>query len=93
MFDETVFMNPTVDQIMARAKKIEADIRTYLLTERTKTETYKGYVISWQEPPITTAKWTANVGPDGIQGSKVIDGQTCEEMITKAKAYIDSLGV
>jgi hypothetical protein len=58
-----------------------------------KTEDYKGFTISWQEPPITSAKWTANVATDsprlfammGRNGAKVIDGRTGDEMIAEAK--------
>jgi len=64
-------------------------------------EVYKGYVIAWQEPPVTGLIWAASIRSDdfrlyarmGIQGSKVIDGQTRDEMIAKAKEYIDDLGV
>jgi len=64
-----------------------------------KTEDYKGFTISWQEPPITSAKWTANVATDSLRlfallgrnGAKVIDGRTRDEMITEAKKYIDGL--
>ena len=67
----------------------------------TKNEAYKGYEISWPDPPMTSAKWTANVGSNdphlyaemGTHGLKVIDGQTRDEMIANAKAYIDGLGV
>ena len=67
----------------------------------TKTEAYKGFEIRWPDPPITSAKWTANVASNdphlyakmGISGVKVIDGQTRDEMIANAKAYIDGLGV
>jgi hypothetical protein len=63
-------------------------------------EAYRGFTIGWQEPPLTSAAWTANnVASDdpslnvlmGIRGSKVIDRHTRDEMIALAKAYIDSL--
>ncbi len=64
-----------------------------------KTEDYRGFTICWQEPPQTSAKWTANVASDsphlfaliGGNGSKVIDGRTRDHMIANAKRYIDSL--
>lgn len=64
-----------------------------------KDETYKGFTISWQEPPLTSAKWTANVASEdphlyalmGQHGAKVIDGQTRDAMIAAAKRYIDEL--
>jgi hypothetical protein len=60
---------------------------------------YRGFVISWQEPPLTGAKWTANVASNSPQlyalmgsgGATVIDGRTREEMLTNAKSYIDRL--
>jgi hypothetical protein len=66
-----------------------------------KSQDYKGFEISWQEPPMSSAKWTANVGSDDTRlytkmarhGSQVIDGQTRDEMIANAKACIDGLGV
>lgn len=64
-----------------------------------KTEDYKGCEISWQEPPQTSAKWTANVGSTNPHlfnkmGGRVqvIDDQTRYEMIANAKALIDGLG-
>jgi hypothetical protein len=63
-----------------------------------KTEDYKGFEISWQEPPQTSAKWTANVGSTNPRlfnkmGGRVeiIDGQTRDEMIANAKAFIHGL--
>jgi hypothetical protein len=64
-----------------------------------RNEAYEGFVISWQEPPQTSAKWSANVATDSFQllqlmggnGSKVIDAHTREEMIADAKQYIDNL--
>jgi hypothetical protein len=62
-----------------------------------KTEAYKGFTISWQEPPQTGAKWTANVGSEDrhlfiLMGKVVvIDGGTRGEMIAEAKKYIDKL--
>lgn len=64
-----------------------------------KTEVYKGCTISWQEPPQTSAKSTANVASEdhhlyalmGRHGAEVIDGGTRDEMIVEAKKYIDEL--
>ena len=64
-----------------------------------KAETYKGFEISWQQPPQTSAKWEANVGSSspqlyalmGRHGAQVIDGRTCDEMIANAKRYINGL--
>jgi hypothetical protein len=64
-----------------------------------KTEVYQGFIITWQEPPQSSAKWTANVATDdrrpyalmGQNGSEIIDGRTRDDMIAKSKQYIDSL--
>jgi hypothetical protein len=64
-----------------------------------KSEDYKGFTISWQEPPITSAKWTANVATDsprlsalmGRNGAEVKDGRSRDEMMAEAKRYIGAL--
>jgi hypothetical protein len=64
-----------------------------------KTELYKGFTISWQEPPQTSAKWTANVASEdrrlydlmGRKGAEIIDGNTRDEMLIKARQYVDKL--
>jgi hypothetical protein len=63
-----------------------------------KDEKYRGFIISWQEPPMM-GRWTANVATDspslfalmGRNGAQVIDGRDREDMITAAKKYIDGL--
>jgi hypothetical protein len=62
-----------------------------------KEETYRGFQISWQEPPVN--KWTANVASESMSlmrlmkqnGSKVIEGRDRDGMIASAKKYIDGL--
>lgn len=62
-----------------------------------KEETYRGFQISWQEPPVN--KWTANVASELLSlmhlmkqnGSKVIEGRDRNDMIAAAKKYIDGL--
>jgi hypothetical protein len=64
-----------------------------------KTEVYRDFTISWQEPLLTTAQWTANVASEhrhlyalmGHPGAEIIGGGTRDEMIVAAKKYIDSL--
>jgi hypothetical protein len=64
-----------------------------------KTENYRGFIISWQEPPMMGDGWTANVATDsrqllslmGRNGAEVIKAPTPDEMITKAQRYIDRL--
>jgi hypothetical protein len=64
-----------------------------------KAEAYRGFTISWQEPPQTSAKGTANVASEdprlhalmGRHGASVIDGRTRDDMIARAKASIDSM--
>jgi hypothetical protein len=63
-----------------------------------KSENYKGFIISWQEPPMM-GRWTANVASDlpnllalmRQSGSKVIEGRDHDDMIAAAKKYIDGL--
>jgi hypothetical protein len=63
-----------------------------------KDENYRGFIISWQEPPMM-GRWTANVASDlpnllalmRQNGSKVIDGRDRDDMIAAAKKYIDGL--
>jgi hypothetical protein len=64
-----------------------------------KTEDYRGFVISWDEPPMIGGIWNANVATDSPQlfaltrrnSAEVIQAQTRDEMLAKAKQYIDRL--
>ena len=64
-----------------------------------RTENYRGFIISWQEPPMMGDGWTATVATDspslfafmGRNGAEVTKAQTHDEMIAKAKQYIDGL--
>ena len=64
-----------------------------------KDENYRGFIISWQERPMIGGTWSANVATNspqlfslmGRNGSEVIQAQTRDEMIAKAKQYIDRL--
>ena len=64
-----------------------------------KDENYRGFLISWQEPPMMGNGWTANVATDspqllslmGRNGAEVIEARTRDEMIANAKQYIDRL--
>ncbi len=64
-----------------------------------KEDSYRGFVISWQEPPMIGRIWSANVATNSPQllplmrrsGSQVIEAQTREEMLAKARQYIDRL--
>jgi hypothetical protein len=65
----------------------------------TKSMDYRGFTISWQEPPLTSAQWTANVASESPQlytlmarsGAQVIDGHDRDDMLATSKMYIDSL--
>jgi hypothetical protein len=65
----------------------------------TKSENYRGFSISWLEPPTTSAKWTANVtsespqlyGLTGLNGAQIIDGRTRDDMLDNARGYINNL--
>jgi hypothetical protein len=68
-----------------------------------KDEIYKGYNISWLEPPLTTADWQASVASDdhdlyrrmcqktGRSGAEVITGRTRDQMLANAKAFVDEM--
>lgn len=64
-----------------------------------RTENYRGFIISWLEPPMMGGIWTANVATESIQllalmghnGAEVIQAQTRDEMIAKSKQYVDRL--
>jgi hypothetical protein len=64
-----------------------------------KSENYRGFIISWQEPPMMGGIWTANVATEspqllslmGRNGAEVIQALMRDEMMAKAKQYIDRL--
>jgi hypothetical protein len=64
-----------------------------------KEEVRRGFSIFWQEPPATTGGWTANVASEnprlnllmGHHGAEIIVGRTRDDMIAKARKYIDEL--
>jgi len=57
-----------------------------------KNESYRGFIISWQEPPMMD-RWTANIASDipnllvlmKQSGSAVIDGRDRGDMIATSK--------
>lgn len=65
----------------------------------TKSESYRGYEISWVEPPLTSAGWTVNVASEDRAlyalmrqpGSEVITRPTRDAAVAAAKIYIDGL--
>ncbi len=63
-----------------------------------RNESYKGFVISWIEPPLTSASWTANIASESRElqdkigpSAEVIDAPTRHEMVAAAKRFIDNL--
>jgi hypothetical protein len=62
-------------------------------------EDYRGFVITWEEPPLTSTRWTANIASDSRQllallsgsDSVVIDGRDRVDMLATSKRYVDSL--
>ena len=63
-----------------------------------KKEKYKGCEIDWIEPPLMSARCTAfvksrdrDIGALMGYRAKIIDGQTKEEMLAKARTFIDGL--
>ena len=64
-----------------------------------ESQDYRGFTITWPDPPFTSAKWTANVASEslhlfnlmGRSGAEIIDGRTRNEMLANAQRYIDKL--
>lgn len=62
-----------------------------------KREEHKGFVITWHEPPLTSDKWTVNVGSDdprlhhAIGGLNVIGGRTREDALRQARKLIEGV--
>ena len=63
-----------------------------------ETKGYKGFTISRQEPPLTSARWTANIESESAHlaaflrhGVEIMDGSNRVDMIARAKRFIDSL--
>jgi hypothetical protein len=64
-----------------------------------KSRNDRGFIVSWQEPPLTGAKWDGNVATDspqllalmGRNGAHVVEGRTRDEMLANADKYISSL--
>jgi hypothetical protein len=59
---------------------------------------YRGFVISWLEPPPATDKWTANISTEDAfflrkmsRGPSVITGRTRTEMLARARSWINKL--
>lgn len=62
------------------------------------TENYRGFTISWEEPGVADATWTANVTSRAVhlaallrRGVEIIEGPDRGQMIANSKRYIDSL--
>lgn len=62
-----------------------------------KREDYRGYVITWTEPPLTSNRWTANVASDSanlleaIGGLIVVSGATRDDAVRNARKIIDGV--
>jgi hypothetical protein len=55
---------------------------------------YRGFIVSWKEPPVSANKWDINVSPEdrGKHGkTQVITGATLQEAWAKARKFIDDL--
>jgi hypothetical protein len=60
---------------------------------------YRGFSISWQEPPLTPDKWAAIVTSESTSlrhlvqrgGAKIVQGGTRCEMLADAERHIDGL--
>jgi hypothetical protein len=52
-----------------------------------KSEDNQGFIISWQEPPLTSPEWSAGVATRPVYldaSAKAIIGRTRDEMISEA---------
>jgi hypothetical protein len=60
---------------------------------------YKGFVITWVEPPVSAHEWVLNInaknkdeaGHTKLARTGVIKGATLDEAMAKAKQFIDEL--
>ena len=60
---------------------------------------YKGFVITWVEPPVSAHEWVLNInakdknkaGLTKLGRTGVIKGATLDEAMAKAKQFIDEL--
>ena len=53
---------------------------------------YRGFIISWEEPPVSADKWDINVSPEvrGKRGvTEAITGATLKDAWAKARKFID----
>ena len=57
----------------------------------TRADHYKGFVITWVEPPVSAHKWVLNINAEDKAGltklgrTEVIKGATLDEAMAKAK--------
>ncbi len=67
-------------------------------------KSYQDFEISWEEPPIFSGKWSANVATEnlalygamvtyrgGAEGAAIIEGQDREEILANARKFIDAV--
>jgi hypothetical protein len=55
---------------------------------------YRGFIVSWEEPPISANKWDLNVSPEAwekLEKTEVITGATLEDAWAKARKFINEL--
>lgn len=59
---------------------------------------YRGYALSWQEPPAISRAWVVNVTSDNRdlqemigKSSAAFSGLTRDDAIADAKAFVDKL--
>ena len=53
---------------------------------------YRGFIVSWEEPPVSANKWDINVSPEDrekLGKTEGITGATLEDAWAKARKFID----
>jgi len=62
-----------------------------------RTELYKGFIMTWSDPPVNSSQWLINIGPGDrtllakLGRTKVINAPILEEALENTKQFIDSL--
>jgi len=53
---------------------------------------YRGFIVSWEEPPVSANKWDINVSPEDRENlgkTEAITGATLEDAWANARRFID----
>jgi hypothetical protein len=56
-----------------------------------RSEAYRGFSISWLDPPLNPDRWTSNITTEDAsylrimsRGATVVNGRTCTEMLARS---------